>query len=123
MAGNQPGIRLDLLAWRRQQFAVCHGASGGFGDSVSAANAAFAFLRTGLEDDMVNRSCAPAVAGRSIKRGDSSVGQRMLDGSHHSVRDSLALCYRKLCEEAWRSMEIDKSVAAKNRYYRTSRKK
>src|SRR6266702_1110567 len=62
MASNHPPRNpVELLAWRWQQLAVCNGALSGVGNSISAANVAVASLRTGLEIDLVNRDCAPAV--------------------------------------------------------------
>ena len=68
--------------------------------AVSASDATFAFVGTGVEVDLADRRCTPTVVSRSNGRINLGNGLGLLDSPDFSFRHSLALCVCTLREEA-----------------------
>lgn len=76
------------------------------GAAVSAADAAFASMGIGVEDDLDDCRCAPTVDLRSNGRVNLGDSLRMLDSRNFSFRHPLALCVCALREESRRSVAL-----------------
>ncbi len=76
------------------------------GAAVSAADAAFASVGIGVEDDLDVYRCAPTVDLRSNGRVNLGDSLRMLDSRDFSFRHPLALCVCALREESRRSVAL-----------------
>lgn len=68
--------------------------------AVSASDATFASVGTGVEVDLADRRCTPTVVSWSNGRINLGDGLSLLDSPDFSFRHSLALCVCTLREEA-----------------------
>jgi hypothetical protein len=77
---------------------------------VSVANVACASLRSWLEGDLVDRNRTPAVVGPRDGPCHLANGHNVRGRSRYSsVVNSLALCIRELCREAWGPLALKRN--------------
>lgn len=74
------------------------------GHPISTANAANAFLRACLEDDLAGRNRTSLVASESARCRNDADGQRLHCGGRNPIHPSVALHLGALRDEAGRQM-------------------